>query len=479
MIGETVRSVSRQFGVCAAVAALLAGTATAANSTVELDPLAPLPAVAEKASLPTGLQPVQDLPIAPTTPAPMPILTGPPPSLPLAAVGAVYNRYRLSIWFQGGQPRPAARQLIDLLRRAPLDGLQHGAFYADQVEQALRAAQTGAPPAIATADQMLSAAWVLYVQALRKPTPRMIYAYPSLQPQGAQLDLILRAAATARSIEQHVRDVSSINRIYSQLREAAWAQAQSGQTPDPRLIANMERARSLPATGRFIMVDVATQRLWMYENGQPIDSMKVIVGMDELPTPLIASIIHYTTFNPYWNVPEHLVRKTIAPHVLNSGLIYLRRGGYQVMSDWTDAATVIPSDSIDWKEVAAGRLNIRVRQLPGPTNSMGDLKFSFPNGEGIYLHDTPSKDLFSKNLRTLSNGCVRVEDARRLAHWLLGKEPVAPSPEPEQFVPLPQGVPIYITYLTAQPTNGEITFAPDIYGWDSNPAFSRVAFRTQ
>ena len=326
---------------------------------------------------------------------------------------------------------------------------------------------------------MLSAAWVLYVQALRKPTPRMIYAYPSLQPQGAQLDLILRAAATARSIEQHVRDVSSINRIYSQLREAAWAQAQSGQTPDPRLIANMERARSLPATGRFIMVDVATQRLWMYENGQPIDSMKVIVGMDELPTPLIASIIHYTTFNPYWNVPEHLVRKTIAPHVLNSGLIYLRRGGYQVMSDWTDAATVIPSDSIDWKEVAAGRLNIRVRQLPGPTNSMGDLKFSFPNGEGIYLHDTPSKDLFSKNLRTLSNGCVRVEDARRLAHWLLGKEPVAPSPEPEQFVPLPQGVPIYITYLTAQPTNGEITFAPDIYGWDSNPAFSRVAFRTQ
>jgi murein L,D-transpeptidase YcbB/YkuD len=231
----------------------------------------------------------------------------------------------------------------------------------------------------------------------------------------------------------------------------------------------MERARAIPATGRFILVDVATQRLWMYENGRPIDSMKVIVGMTDLPTPLIASMIHYATYNPYWNVPDHLVRKTVAPRYLKDGNAYFKSQGYQVMSDWSDSATVMPASEVDWKAVAAGEKMVRVRQLPGPTNAMGKVKFSFPNGEGIYLHDTPGKELFAKDQRTLSNGCVRVEDAMRLGRWMLGHDPVAPSRDPEQFEALPQGVPIYITYLTAQPADGALTFADDVYGWDKTP----------
>jgi murein L,D-transpeptidase YcbB/YkuD len=98
---------------------------------------------------------------------------------------------------------------------------------------------------------------------------------------------------------------------------------------------------------------------------------------------------------------------------------------------------------------------------------MGQLKFSFANGEDIYLHDTPSKDLFAKPERALSNGCIRLEDARRFGHWLLGRPPVAPSAQPEQFVQLPQGVPVYVTYLTAQAVGGKIAYLTDIYGRDA------------
>ena len=97
---------------------------------------------------------------------------------------------------------------------------------------------------------------------------------------------------------------------------------------------------------------------------------------------------------------------------------------------------------------------------------MGAIKFAFPNDLGIYLHDTPNKGLFGKARRNFSLGCVRVEDATRLARWFLGREPVAPSAEPEQNVQMPQGVPVFITYLTARADGGQLAFADDVYGLD-------------
>lgn len=240
-------------------------------------------------------------------------------------------------------------------------------------------------------------------------------------------------------------------------------------TPDPRLLANLERVRSLPATGRFVLVDSGSQMLHMFENGQPVDQMKVVVGDKRnlgLPTPLIASIMHYLTFNPYWNVPGHLVRQKVAPGVLKQGAKYLKARGYEVMSDWTEEATVLDPASVDWKAVAAGTREVRLRQLPGPLNSMGKLKFPFPSGQDIYLHDTPQRDYFSLDRRDKSNGCVRLESAPRLARWLLGRDPVPPSSDPEIRTQLPQGVPVYLTYLTVKATPGGIAYLDDIYGWD-------------
>jgi murein L,D-transpeptidase YcbB/YkuD len=107
---------------------------------------------------------------------------------------------------------------------------------------------------------------------------------------------------------------------------------------------------------------------------------------------------------------------------------------------------VLSPDNIDWKAVAAGEAQIYVRQRPGPANSLGHFKFDLPNGDGIYLHDTPKKELFAQDKRDLSHGCVRLEDAQRLASWLLGKDPPAAS-EPQEHVLLPRPVPITISYL--------------------------------
>jgi murein L,D-transpeptidase YcbB/YkuD len=207
-----------------------------------------------------------------------------------------------------------------------------------------------------------------------------------------------------------------------------------------------------PKRGRYLLVDAASAKLFMVEDGQVVDSMRVIVGKPEAQTPTIASKIYYATLNPYWNVPADLARKIIAPRVLKDGVSYLREHHYQVLASFDDGAPEISPDEVDWKAVADGTAKVKVRQLPGPANSMGQVKFGFPNGSGIFLHDTPKKELFASDERAVSNGCVRLEDAPRLARWLLGRDPsLIAASAPEQHVALPRAVPIYITYLDQQP----------------------------
>lgn len=388
-----------------------------------------------------------------------------------SAVAAYYQRYNSPIWYRGAVNSAAISQLVALLQRAPFDGFAEGPQLAAQVQAAAAQAQSGNAADVASAERVLSTAWVQYVEALKRPTAGMIYAYPVLQPQGSRPDQILLTTAAAPALGAYLTSVANVNPIYAQLRDAGWAEAQaSGNlTPDPRLLANLDRVRSLPATGRFLLVDSGLSMLTLYENGAPIDSMKVITGTNELPTPMIASFMYYITYNPYWHAPDHLVRKTIAPNVIHLGLSYFKSHGYAVVDEWSENPKLIDPSSIDWKAAAAGKLHLKIRQDPGRLNSMGILKFPFPNPEDIYLHDTPDHAKFALANRNLSNGCVRVEDARRLGRWLLGSEPVSPGSDAEIRVQLPRSTPIYLTYITAQVRDGKLTYLRDIYGWDSAP----------
>ena len=258
--------------------------------------------------------------------------------------------------------------------------------------------------------------------------------------RGARLALLLAAAPTALATASPAT--------------AAAAAATTGVLAIPAGFTSP----AYPTRGRYVLVDAASARLFMVEDGAVRDSMRVIVGKPEEQTPTLASKIYYATLNPYWNVPADLARSLIAPKVLAQGVRYLAERNYQVLASFdADAAVISPKD-VDWRAVADGRATVKLRQLPGPANSMGQVKFGFPNNDGIFLHDTPKKELFAVDQRAISNGCVRLEDAPRLARWLMGRDPTSASAEPEQHVLLPQAVPIYITYLN-DPANARLASA--------------------
>lgn len=387
------------------------------------------------------------------------------------AVDAFYaSRHGAPLWLADGPDGAAARELIQILRRSSLEGYSDGPAIASQVEALLTRADSGDRSALFEADRLLSAGWVNYVAMLRRPPAGMIYAEQWIAPRAETSRDILMIAAAAPSLPKYLRSTSSVNPFYSALRDAAWSQLQSaGAQPDPRLLASLERVRVFPAKGRYVVVDAAGARLWMVEEGRVVDSMKVIVGKSTSQTPMIASAIHYATLNPYWNVPPDLVRKLIAHNVLSQGPGYLKAHSYQLLSDFGDDPQVLSPQDVDWQAIADGSATVRVRQLPGPGNSMGHLKFGFANDSGIYLHDTPKKELFAGDSRDLSNGCIRLEDAERLGRWLLGREPSTTSTDPEQHVLLPNPVPVYVTYLTARADDGQLTLLDDVYGRDAPP----------
>jgi len=374
-------------------------------------------------------------------------------------------------WLRSGGDSGAARSLIGILQRAPLDGLESGPMLAAQVQALVARAQSGDPAALAAADRILSASWIRYVQAVQRPPAGMIYADRWVMPRSDTPAQILARAAAAPSLGAYVRSVAQVNPLYARLRDAAWAEMQAnGGSVDPRVLTSLDRTRDTPFQNRYIMVDAAGARLYMIEDGQIVDSMRVVVGKAEpgTQTPMLASTIYYATLNPYWHVSGEMVKSLIAKNVLDQGLGYLSSHGYQVMPADPDDDRLLDPAKIDWHAVRSGALELRVRQLPGPANSMGYLKIGFPNAYDIYLHDTPVKTVFESADRDISHGCIRLEDAERLGHWLLGRAPEAASnDDPEQHVLLPTPTPIYVTYLTAQVKDGRLSFADDIYGRDS------------
>ena len=238
------------------------------------------------------------------------------------------------------------------------------------------------------------------------------------------------------------------------------------------IMINMERAKRLPAPEeqrKYAIVDAGDARLSLWENGRKVDEMKVVVGKAESATPMMAAYIKYASVNPYWNVPPDLVKNLIAPRIVAQGVSYLTTREYQVLSDLSENAQVIDPHSVDWQAVVDGRQEVALRRLPSPANSMGMMKFMLPNYFGIYLHDSPEKEHFTKNELWISNGCVRVEDYKRFAKFLFdGVVPQGDNPKVEKEVDLPKPVPVYMTYLTVQPTATGVQFLPDPYGRDAH-----------
>jgi murein L,D-transpeptidase YcbB/YkuD len=368
-----------------------------------------------------------------------------------------------------GRPSGAASMLMHHLNTAEFDGISPKNLKVSRLAKTVDRARRGDEDDIAKAEVALSAAFAAYVRAMRDADrAQMIYESEALAPVVPTIGSVLETAARADSLEYYVAEMRWMHPLYAPMRDAM---------EDPRLSpeqrrqvwSNLARVRAIPAIpqGRHVLVDAASATLWMYEDGKPVDSMRVVVGKPEQQTPLMAGFIRYAILNPYWNIPDDLVQTNIAANVLDRGFGYLSGGRYQVLADWRPDAPLLDPATVDWRAVHAGQTRVHVRQQPGGSNFMGKVKFMFPNAQGIYLHDTPDKHLMRLDERQLSSGCVRLEDANKMHRWLMGKPLPSSTRNPEQTEQLPEMVPIYITYLTAMPQGErQIAFRDDPYGRD-------------
>lgn len=365
----------------------------------------------------------------------------------------------------------AAEQLISLLSTASIDGLAPDKYHVSVLQEALQTARGGKRKEVEKADRLLSDAFVAYVRDLRQdPGVGITYVDPQLRPAPPSALAALIEASNAPSLTEYLSSMGWMHPFYGQLRDAIAEHKYSDDKQRQMLSLNLQRARALPAgKGRYVLVNAAQQRLYMYDGGKPVDSMVVVVGKPKWPTPMLTAYIRFAALNPYWYVPPDLAGEDVAQFVVKQGLKYLDDYGYEVVSDWTRDPEIIDPKTIDWKGVNDGKVEVMIRQKPGPKNFMGRIKFMFPNQFGVYLHDNPRRELFKQSTRYFSGGCVRLEDAWRLSRWLFnGRELTWEGAEPEQPVPLATPVPVYITYLTTMPDGGTIAYFDDAYGRDGN-----------
>ena len=234
-----------------------------------------------------------------------------------------------------------------------------------------------------------------------------------------------------------------------------------------RLEVNIERARWLPERlgDRAVFVNAADYTLRLYEGEQRAVRIPVIVGETQTQTPIFADTMETVVINPYWNVPSSILIGEIAPKQLNDPS-YITRNDFEVLQ----GGQVVPASSVDWQAAAAGEPSFRVRQTAGDHNALGRIKFLFPNKYAVYLHDTPSKSLFDRDVRTFSHGCIRVGDPVGLGAWLLGRprEEIQRMIDSGERIELKSpDVPVYITYFTAfAEPDGTVRFARDVYDRD-------------
>ncbi len=227
-----------------------------------------------------------------------------------------------------------------------------------------------------------------------------------------------------------------------------------------QILMNMERMRWMPnePQGNLIVVNIPEFVLHVYEGKKKAWDMNVVVGKEGHNTMMFTGDLNQIVFSPYWNVPQSIVEKEILP-AMQKDPDYLTKQNMEITGN-------------------EGGLPV-IRQLPGPKNSLGRVKFLFPNSINIYFHDTPAKSLFSRDKRAYSHGCIRLGEPEKMAQYLLRDNPEwtpekieeAMNSDKEKYVRLKHPVPVFITYYTAWvDDNGQLNFREDIYNHDESLA---------
>lgn len=239
-----------------------------------------------------------------------------------------------------------------------------------------------------------------------------------------------------------------------------------------QIMLNMERLRWVPEELEkdHLLINIPEYMLHVFENGRQVWAMNVVVGKTASQTTIFKGNLSTIVLNPYWNIPQSIIRNEILPQ-LKRGTGYLARNNMEVLS----GNKVINPSSVDWSAYTKN-VPYAIRQKPGDKNSLGKMKFLFPNNYNIYLHDTPSKGHFGDSKRAFSHGCIRLSDPKRLAFYLLrnntewSQEKINEvlETDKETGIKVNPTIPVYIVYFTSWVDNtGQINFRNDLYGLDA------------
>ncbi|MGF9691523.1 L,D-transpeptidase family protein [Rhizobium sp. 0TCS1.26] len=239
----------------------------------------------------------------------------------------------------------------------------------------------------------------------------------------------------------------------------------SDQSKMDKLVVAMEQAKWLPDDlgSRYVLINQPAYRVYYHDHGQEQFSMRIVVGSKSNQTYFFQDEIQTVELNPYWGVPQSIIVNEMLPK-LRKDPNYLDRLGYQVEV----GGKAVASSSVNWY---GSTQSIAVRQPPSSDNALGELKILFPNAHAIYMHDTPSKSFFQRDMRALSHGCVRLAEPRKMAAAVLGISEQEVGTKIAQgknlAMTVPQKIPVYVAYFTAWPNkDGKVEFFDDVYGRD-------------
>jgi murein L,D-transpeptidase YcbB/YkuD len=239
---------------------------------------------------------------------------------------------------------------------------------------------------------------------------------------------------------------------------------------------NLECWRWLPQDlgYRHLRINIADFSLRAMAGREEQLAMKVVVGRKQDSTPVFSDSLLAVVLNPTWNVPDDIAREEMLPE-LKKDAAYLDKHGMELLESWAEAARVLRADTIDWEGIDSANFHYRIREKEGGESALGKIKFVLANPFNIYLHDTPEKGYFERDIRAFSHGCVRLEKPLDLALWALKSEPDWDRGRVEAemektapvLIPLREGIAVHILYWTAfVDRQGGLQFRPDIYGWD-------------
>ena len=252
-----------------------------------------------------------------------------------------------------------------------------------------------------------------------------------------------------------------------------------------QIVLNLERRRWMPDDlgDRYVFVNIADQQVKLVVNARSakpktVFVSRVIVGKHYQSTPIFSAMMLFIELNPHWNVPQSIARRELLPRIKkNPG--YLTRNHYLLLARPIDNASAVSPRSVNWSKMSARHFPYWIRQTPGPWNALGSLVFRFPNPHNVYMHDTPSKALFAREVRTFSHGCIRVQYPIKLALHLIkantgwNEQRIAKTIATRRptRINLADPVPVHVTYLTAWSNkDGSYHFRRDVYRRDDTLA---------